>query len=223
MGIAKYKDLDTGEKSLRSDAIARLEFEGQILDKWAQHILCAHVNIKQTRDTPEQIALDLNKPLYQKRLKERLLDDASYESLIPVCAILSAFHRIAKDCDDPKSTQLEYIFEKFEAQSRRTNARGQCAASRSQKNGIFKFECIEPTPTSSPGSTARLQELVQDQDRHMLVLTRTFPLLLGRAHVLPKPKQKSIKTKRGLFKGQIDDKILPCQSCARIWPDTENE
>jgi hypothetical protein len=213
LGIAKYTDLDTGEKDLSPDAIALLKFEGEILDKWAKHILCAHVNLKQTRDTPEQDALDPEKPWYQKRLEERLLDDASYESLIPVSAILSAFHRNAK----------KSIFKKVEAQSQSTNTQKQRATSRSHKNGTFKFECIEPTPTSSPDSTARPPELVQDQHRHILVLTRTFPLLMGRAHVLPKPEQKSIKTKMGLFKRQNDDEILPCKSCARIWPETLDE
>lgn len=80
LGIANYKGLDTEEKILRSDDIAHLEFEGQILDKWAQHILCAHINIKQTRDTPEQIALDHDEDLYRERLREELLEDASYES-----------------------------------------------------------------------------------------------------------------------------------------------
>lgn len=214
--------MDTREKDFRSDAIA-LKFEGEILDKWAKHILCAHVNIKQTRDTLEQDALDPEKPLYLKRLEERLLDNASYKSLVPVCAILSAFHRIAKGYDGSNSKLLEYIFGEGESQSHSTNTQEERAASHSPKNGTFKFECIEPTPTSSPDSTARPPELVRDQRNHILVLTRTFPLLMGRAHVLPKTEQKSIKTNIGLSKRKNDDEILPCKSCARIWPETLDE
>ncbi|KAH7096030.1 hypothetical protein FB567DRAFT_624205 [Paraphoma chrysanthemicola] len=220
-GIAKYKNLSTERKSPGSDAIAPLKFEGEILDKWAQHILCAHVNIKQTRDTPEQDALDNDQALYRQRLEEPLLPDASYESLIPIAAILSAFHRIALDCDDPKKNSLKEIFERFEAQSKSTKTQNQRAADRSQKNGTFKFECIAPTPTSPPNSTVTLPELKRGENPSTLVLTRTFPLLMGRAHALPKEEQRSTVTR--LFERQNNEKVLPCKNCARIWPNSANE
>jgi hypothetical protein len=91
-----------------------------------------------------------------------------------------------------------------------------------QKNGTFKFKRIDFTPTNSPVAMARIQELVRDQHGGVLVLTRNFQLLMQRAHVLPKSDQNSIKTKRGHIKGEIDGKILPRQSCARIWPDNKS-
>jgi hypothetical protein len=223
LGIARYAILDTRDQGLRSDAIAHLNFEGEILDKWAKHILCAHVNLKQTRDTPEQDALDPAKPLYQQRLKEKLLDDASYESLIPVSAILSSIHRIAKDCNNPDSNPLDSILGKEEERRQSANTRGQRAKSRSHENGTFKFECIDPIPTSYPESTPKPPELVFDPHRQILVLTRTFPLLMGRAHALPKLEQISITSRIGLFKQQNNSEILPCKNCARIWPQNMDE
>jgi hypothetical protein len=75
---------------------------------------------------------DHDEDLYRKRLMEQLLEDDSYESLTPVYAIFSAFHRIAKDRDDPEVTESENILEKFDVQNRRTRAQEQLDAARSQ-------------------------------------------------------------------------------------------
>jgi len=88
------------------------KFEGDILERWAQHILCAHLYIQSSRNTAEANtaekvlaeaaeAAKTTEAIPPFELRNELKKDASYEpdDPIPVSAILSAFHKVSKACE----------------------------------------------------------------------------------------------------------------------------
>ncbi|KAF8849226.1 hypothetical protein BDZ45DRAFT_810158 [Acephala macrosclerotiorum] len=206
-----------GAKSRRShqdNTSIHYSFEGDILDKWAKHILCAHINLKQARDSREYTAVQTGSPSYSRRVKEVLLPEASYEALIPIAAILSAFHRLAK-YQPHNGKPLNHILEQVKAQSQSRDTSNQDVAARTLIQPKFKFEGPKVEPTDPQDSSATPPELVLrgEPGKPVLVLTRTFRLLMGRAHVLPDrsgPQQNHAK--------KNDDEIRPCKFCAKIWP-----
>jgi len=133
LGIAEYKkyfppgspNTNDFKSSLLNTLVSEHnKFEGEILERWAKHVLCAHIYIRQARNSREQEDLDPSKPLYNQRLGEDLLPGASYEALIPISAILSAFHKIVERYHGGDKTPLENIENQGEAEdpSRDTKA-----------------------------------------------------------------------------------------------------
>lgn len=142
------------------------------------------------------------------------MPEASYEALIPIAAILSAFHRLAK-YQPHNGKPLNHILEQVKAQSQSRDTSNQDVAARTLIQPKFKFEGPKVEPTDPQDSSATPPELVLrgEPGKPVLVLTRTFRLLMGRAHVLPDrsgPQQNHAK--------KNDDEIRPCKFCAKIWP-----
>ncbi|KAH8588897.1 hypothetical protein B0O99DRAFT_677108 [Bisporella sp. PMI_857] len=194
LGIAEYKtyfpeSADT-ESFLLSYVVPRLsennKFEGDILERWTKHVLCAHVNVRQSRNSEEKNILE-RPSLLDARLRENLLPNASYEASIPIFAILSAFHRLAKQYQGCVSKPLKDFCKqgKVQDQSRWKQIR----ASRRGIKPTFKFEVVKPEwPSSGVSPPVLDQELVVDENQQQptLVFTRVFPLLMGLPHELPR-------------------------------------
>jgi hypothetical protein len=172
------------------------KFEGEILERWTKHILCAHVNIRQSRNSRERDILKEHRIL-DARLTEKLRTDASYEASIPVFAILSAFHKVANQKLVDKTLKDFCKPGEAQNQSRWKSIR----ASRRKNKATFKFEAVEHERWTDP-------ELAVDenQEQPTLVFTRIFPLLMGRPHELPGQE----------VPGQGE--LPPCQKCVTVWP-----
>jgi hypothetical protein len=224
LGIAEYKKYFPPENANAKDLKSSLldpplfehsEFEGVILERWAKHVLCAHVYIKQARNSKEEKDLHPSTPLYDERLKEDLLPNASYEMLIPISAILSAFHKLVERHCKGDTTPLDDILNQVEVpdQSRETKA---------------TFEFTDEGLSSGDSSPVSHQELVVKgkPGQKSLVFTRVFPLLMGRAHELPgndepRPTSKFMR----IFKFSAVERpyeVRPCPKCYTIWPKQVN-
>jgi hypothetical protein len=209
------------------------EFEGKILEKWAEHILCAHVYIRQSRNTKEKNDVDPAGELYEARLNERLLKPAAYEATVPIAAILSAFHRFAKEYKILKlqDERREYapwndIRPQREAQGQSCKIWQKIISPSAKTKATFTFTAI-PEESSSRDSAANpnpapSSELTVDGDPEhpVLTFTRKFELLMGRPHDMPRPGEVRSRSILGKIIGRKETpyEIPPCQRCALIWP-----
>lgn len=185
------------------------KFEGEILEKWTQHILCAHVYIKQFRCSEDEEVLDQAK--YTKRLEEGLRDLATYEATIPAVAILSAFHWFRRRLEDSESLD-------------RPTWEGFCKQGNKSKSlATFTFTESSEGPTTPELSLAELSP-----KERVLTFTRTFELLMGRPHKMARQNQNEKplpsvimrifkRTDRAADQADEED-VRPCQKCAQIWP-----
>ncbi|KAH6666188.1 hypothetical protein B0J14DRAFT_198953 [Halenospora varia] len=201
-------------------------FEGEILEKWAKHILCAHINLKQARNADEVISKNINTEIYHQRLQGHLVESASYAADIPISAILSAFHSLSKNHAKQGEVQkpgLEEICEKLEVHTseKSLNIFKQVSPWRQEQTAEFKFETVDPPPEHPEEHPELEVEMASDGSAPVLVFRRTFPLLVGRAHMLPELGGEArpgvgTRAKRLFFKDQSDE-IRPCKKCAQIW------
>lgn len=220
MGIAEYKKYFPPENANAKDLKSSLldpplfkhsRFEGVILERWAKHVLCAHIYIKQARNSQEEKDLHPSTPLYNERLKEALLPHASYEMLIPISAILSAFHKLVERHCKGDTTPLDDILNQVEApdQSRETKA---------------TFEFTDEGLSSEDSPPVSHQELVVKgkPGQKFLVFTRVFPLLMGRARELPgKDEPRPTSKFMRIFKSSPIERpydTRPCPKCDTVWP-----
>lgn len=291
LGIARYPNLSPSSKDEHDSSKAALlsnhpaqpqrrniieiskenKFEGELHERWAKHILCAHVNLRQARNEEETI--EFGSPLYLQRLQGELQNEASYEADIPICAILSTFHKLAQDYEKGNTLSLDNIYEELDrhCQAPRTWTQiwKQMASLivRQEPTATFKFKSIDPATTTSQTASKDLvdqaepkgpegtdvqqeteveleeeleeelkekleeqAELTVESDEEsrqpILVFTRTFSLLMGRAHAVPESqrhpwlKRQTMKIS-GRFVKKDDDEIRPCKKCAEIWkPET---
>jgi hypothetical protein len=233
LGIADYKSSFPGcevalssNSFLLSDLIALLpdvnspkkNFEGDILGQWTQHILCAHVYIKQSRSSEEE--KDLSRTLiYKERLSEKLEPTASYEACVPVVAILSAFHRFSNQLGSAERRQ-EAIWEDFCQKSvAQTQSHTKWKACRTKIKPSFTFT-EESTNEQPPVTELKLDPSPLSPG---LTFTRTFKLLMGRPHEMSTEDEAAPASRFiGLFKRHKaddleGDKIRPCKKCREIW------
>jgi hypothetical protein len=237
LGIAEYRSSFPGceeatnqNSFLLSKVIPPLvdknEFEGKILDKWAEHILCAHIYIRQSRNTKEKDDVDPAGELYQARLDETLLEPAAYEAVVPIAAILSAFHRLSKKYQELQDERHEHapwndIRPQREAQAHEqswSRKIWQKIISPSAKiQATFTFTAIPEETNPAPSS----EITVDGEPEHpVLTFTRKFELLMGRPHDVPPPGEVRSRSTLGKILGrktEIPYKIRPCQKCALIW------
>jgi hypothetical protein len=243
LGIAEYRskfpgcDEATSQNSfLLSKVVPPLiknnEFEGKILEKWAEHILCAHVYIRQSRNTKEKNDLDPAEELYQARLKENLLSPAAYDATVPVAAILSSFHRLSKKYKELQDERREYalwneIRQQREAQEQSRTLWQKIKSPSTKPKATFTFTAIQEESSSGnsaavPDPAPSLELIVDGDPEHpVLTFTRDFPLLMGRPHDMPAPgevKSKSTLAKAFGMKKEIPYEVRPCKRCALIWP-----
>jgi hypothetical protein len=246
LGIAEYRSKFPGceeatcqNSFLLSKVVPPLidnnKFEGKILEKWAEHILCAHVYIRQSRNTKEKNGVDPAGPLYRARLDEGLLDPATYEATVPVVAILSAFHRLSKEYKRLKlqDERREYapwneIRPQREAQEQSRKIWQKIISPSIKPKATFTFTAIQGD--SSSGDSAAISnpapssELTVDGDPEypVLTFTRDFKLLMGRPHDMPAPGEVTSKSTlariMGIKKKEIPYEVRPCKRCALIWP-----
>ena len=153
------------------------------------------------------------------RLNEGLREEACYEALIPIYAILSAFHNMAKSYQRGKKTPLETFCRQVERQDP-IRKRGKWGRyNRRDSKGKFIFKEIAKTTNSESAEEEEEQELelqvTGSSDQPFLVFMRVFPLLMGRCHELPKEeaRQKPIGTSMGW-----NEELGGCEKCRRIWP-----
>ncbi|KAL5322554.1 hypothetical protein ACEPPN_010527 [Leptodophora sp. 'Broadleaf-Isolate-01'] len=228
LGIASYTKVTRLDNSHLSAAIPKNDenkFEAEILERWAKHILCAHINFKQARNMAETITPD--NPLYQERLQERIKGNASYNAEIPIAAILSAFGRLKQD---DKSDQLNEVFKNLQDQSHNPHARKKTPwIPQKPKKATFEFKHHDD-PKAGPETISEASLKVQFNEgspKPTLVLSRTFHLLMGRCHALPPPAPSSkvdrcvqFVAKRFERESQI---IRPCEKCTQIWESTSTD
>lgn len=222
LGIASYAKVTRLDDKGLSEAIPKNDenkFEAEILERWAKHILCAHINLKQARNMAETITPE--NPLYRERLQGKMLDNASYNADIPISAILSAFGRLKQN---DKSDQLDEIFKDLKGQSHSAHSRKKIPwIPQKPKKATFEFKHHD-TAKASPEtiSEALLKvEYSEYSPRPTLVLSRTFPLLLGRCHALPLTEPPSGVARYFQFVTKRFNKEAqgthPCAKCAQIW------
>jgi len=243
LGIAKYgtfvatskedNDSELPNKLLRAltlqtnDIIsAGIQFEGDILEKWAKHIMCAHINLKQARNEKETLEKDHSS--YQARLDGKLKPRALYEADIPICAILSALHKLVQEYRAGKTEPLVEFSTAFEGSKEKKWY--QKLQVRQKTEATFEFVPKEKNDTIigslENSSTTRAHESsLPDGELKIegknLIFTRDFHLLMGRAHEMPRSAPPS-GIKRGVQKVKSkfkirSDEIPPCQKCFEIW------
>jgi hypothetical protein len=246
LGIAEYRSSFPGcEKAaspnsfLLSKVVPPLidnnEFEGKILEKWAEHILCAHVYIRQSRNTEEMNYVDPAGDLYHERLNERLLNPAAYEATVPIAAILSVFHRLAKEYKIVKlqDERREYapwndIRPQRQAQEQSRKIWQKIISPSAKTQATFTFtdtteESSSRDSAANPNPALPLELIVDGGPEHpVLTFTRKFELLMGRPHEMPSPDEVRPRSTLGKILGrkkkEIPYEIRPCQRCALIWP-----
>ena len=222
LGIASYAKVTRLDDKGLSEAIPKNDenkFEAEILERWAKHILCAHINLKQARNMAETITPE--NPVYTERLQGKMLDNASYNADIPISAILSAFGRLKQN---DKSDQLDEIFKDLKGQSHSAHARKKIPwIPQKPKKATFEFkhhDNIQAGPETVSEALLKV-EYSEYSPKPTLVLSRTFPLLLGRCHALPSTEPPSGVARYFQFVTKRFDKEVrgthPCAKCARIW------
>ncbi|OWO99564.1 hypothetical protein B2J93_2609 [Marssonina coronariae] len=242
LGIANYAQLapaaeSEGEKSkndvlriseeAQRGSFGKVRFEAELLEKWAKHILCAHVNLRQARDWEETIGAEDSR--YPERVRGILVENASYEAEIPICAILSAFHKLAeRDDEDGKDGMLHNIYADLDAQSQKPQSWAQVWKEKRpfgprSPAATFNFESLGPVTATDSLSGFDEYELRTEHignQRPALVFTRTYPLLMGRCHEMDRsemtPAQK-ISSRVPWHPADGNYKLPPCEKCARIW------
>jgi len=202
------------------------KFEGDILEKWAKHIMCAHINLKQARNEKETLEKDHSS--YQARLDGKLKPRALYEADIPICAILSALHKLVQEYRAGKTEPLVEFSTAFEGSKEKKWY--QKLHVRQKTEATFEFVPKEKNDTIigslENSSTTRAHESsLPDGELKIegknLIFTRDFHLLMGRAHEMPRSAPPS-GIKRGVQKVKSkfkirSDEIPPCQKCFEIW------
>jgi len=205
------------------------KFEGDILEKWAKHIICAHVNLKQARNQEETLSPERDPDLYQARRNGKLKPGALYEADIPICAILSAFHKLVQEHQEGKKEPLEDFFREFK-QSRNEKKWYRKLQVRQKTEATFKFVTKGKTETvtrslENSSTTGAHESSLQHRELKTvgkdLVFTRDFLLLMGRAHEMPLSAPPSgikgvVQKTKSKFKPKSDE-IPPCQKCFEIW------
>ncbi|KAL5313444.1 hypothetical protein ACEPPN_019177 [Leptodophora sp. 'Broadleaf-Isolate-01'] len=197
------------------------KFEGHILEKWAKHIICAHVNLKQARNEEETLSPEKDPDLYQARRNGELKRDALYKADIPICAILSAFHKLVQEHQEGKTEPLEDFFREFK-QSGNEKKWYRKLQVRQKTEATFKFATRSLENLSITGAAeSPLQHRELKAVGEDLVFTRDFPLLMGRAHEMPLSAPPSgikgvVQKAKSKFKPK-NDEIPPCQKCFEIW------
>jgi len=170
------------------------KFEGDILARWAQHELCAHVNIRQARNTNEEIQYEeLVSAAMIPRLTQPLKTPApaKYNATVPVSAILSAVHNL--------STQ--YRLGNIEPMEAFGKQRGTANKNRGDDVGTYTFSILDD---KNPEEALRLENELTWQNG-TLIFTRMFPLLTGRPHEIRQRHNMNL------------DNIPPCAKCQSIW------
>jgi len=172
-------------------------FEGEILEKWTKLILCAHINIRQSRNSAEANAVAQRTPDFEQRLSSSLKPGAFYGNLLPVTAILSTFHKIALryGVDDSRYLDIERLKELtklLHSLERRGKKRSGKLAPK------FIFEKVEANAAAEDGVELQIRDT---EENPMLVFTRTFPLLMGRPHDVSCEVQG----------------VPSCERCKRLW------
>ncbi|PBP18125.1 hypothetical protein BUE80_DR010979 [Diplocarpon rosae] len=242
LGIAKYAQLapaaeGEGEKSkndvlriseeAQRGSFGKIRFEAELLEKWAKHILCAHVNLRQARDWEETI--DAEDHRYPERVRGVLIAKASYEAEIPICAILSAFHKLAeRDDEDGKDGMLHNIYADLDAQSQKPKSWTQVwnekkPFSRQPPAATFNFESLGSVTAKHRSAGRDEYELTTEHignQRPALVFTRTYPLLMGRCHEIDCSEITQIQKISSRVPGypaEGSHNLPPCAKCAKIW------
>ncbi|PBP18897.1 hypothetical protein BUE80_DR010376 [Diplocarpon rosae] len=242
LGIAKDAQLapaaeGEGEKSkndvlriseeAQRGSFGKIRFEAELLEKWAKHILCAHVNLRQARDWEETIGAEDHR--YPERVRGVLTAKASYEAEIPICAILSAFHKLAeRDDEDGKDGMLHNIYADLDAQSQKPKSWTQVwnekkPFGRQSPAATFNFESLGPVTTTHRSAGCDEYELTTEyigNQRPALVFTRTYPLLMGRCHEIDcseMMQMQKISSRAPEYPAEGTYNLPPCEKCARIW------
>ncbi|KAH7412975.1 hypothetical protein BKA64DRAFT_660013 [Cadophora sp. MPI-SDFR-AT-0126] len=227
LGIASYTKVTRLDGKGLSEAIPKNDenkFEAEILERWAKHILCAHINLKQARNMAETLSPESS--VYRERLQVQMLDNASYNADIPISAILSAFGRLKQN---DKSDQLNEIFKDLQVQSHSPHARKKIPwIPQKPKKATFEFkhhDDVNAGPETISEALLKV-EFSEYSPRPTLVLSRTFPLLLGRCHALPPPAPTSrLERYVQAFTKRFDKEVEgthPCAKCAQIWASAPN-
>jgi hypothetical protein len=155
------------------------------------------------------VASDDPESVYIKRVRAPLSQDAYCDGSIPIPAILSSFHKLSKKYQDDQKEQLDDICTEFEkeGQKKRENL--------STIPPKYRFECLQ-TP-AQPN-----QELVIKEEAGLpyLEFNRVFPIVMGRAHELPDPRNPR-HTMPNTQKQDFNE-IFPCHKCKTIWPAVES-
>ncbi|KAK0127424.1 hypothetical protein ONS96_006965 [Cadophora gregata f. sp. sojae] len=222
LGIASYTKVTRLDDKGLSEAIPKNDenkFEAEILERWSKHILCAHINLQQARNMAETFTPE--NPVYGERLQENMLENASYNADIPISAILSAFGRLKQN---DKSDELNKVFKDLQGQSHSAYARKKLPwIPQKPKKATFEFKHYDDAKAGPETISEALLKVEYSEysPKPTLVLTRTFPLLLGRCHALPPPPPTSmVEQYVQSFKKRFGREVqgtLPCAKCAQIW------
>ncbi|KAI9052158.1 hypothetical protein LZ554_003520 [Drepanopeziza brunnea f. sp. 'monogermtubi'] len=226
LGIAKYAQLapaidQEGEKSktdvlriaeeIRSTRFGKIKFEAELLERWAKHILSRTMN-----------------GIKNESRERELLEEASYEAEIPICAILSAFYKLAErnaEDDEESGSPIDNIYADLDTQSQEPKSwaeiwKGKKLFSQpATPAATFRFKILD----EDEASAARALELTTERignRKPVLVFTRTYPLLMGRAHEMAKPAEKvSLATRisRVVSHAELPNRVPPCKKCCMIW------
>jgi hypothetical protein len=152
-----------------------------------------------------------------------------YKADIPICAILSAFHKLVQEHQEGKTEPLEEFFREFK-QSGNEKKWYRKLQVRQKTEATFKFVFKDNTETvtrSLENSSITGADASSLQQRELktvgndLVFTRNFTLLMGRAHEMPFLAPPSgimgvVQKTKSKFKPKTDE-IRPCQKCFEIW------
>ncbi|RDW60590.1 hypothetical protein BP6252_11973 [Coleophoma cylindrospora] len=236
LGVTKYerlsissRDENGASKDEASDLSKQSKFEAEILDRWAKHIACAHINLWQARNSAE--AIEVGELRYRQRIQGNLLSNASYKADIPVYAILSIFYTLAKD----NKPLFDNIYEALRTKNRSPRRWIQfwrtISQFRQEPAATFHFDCLDSATASSQSSSGDLDLTIDKENESqntVLIFTRTFHLLMGRAHETLGPKTNASWTET--FGRYIPwpvkrntVKLPPCDRCSLIWElESEN-
>ncbi|KAJ5046839.1 uncharacterized protein L3040_004064 [Drepanopeziza brunnea f. sp. 'multigermtubi'] len=188
---------------------------------------------RQAKDWEETIITDDKR--YKERVTGDLLEEASYEAGIPICAILSAFYKLAErdaEDDEDRGGSIDNIYAD-DTQGQEPESWAEIWKEKKPFSqpatpaAMFRFKILDEDEASAARTKAKASkvelELTTERIRNrkpVLVFTRTYPPLMGRAHEMAKPVEKvSLATRisRVVSHAELPNRVPPCKKCCMIW------
>jgi hypothetical protein len=106
-------------------------------------------------------------------------------------------------------------------QSQKHKARKRIGIFHRNPTATVTFECVSSSDApDAPDASPELR--IDNSGQPLLVFTRKFRLLMGRAHELPSQEKMVLPRSLRELAKRNNGEIPPCQKCACIWaPETE--
>ncbi|EKD18039.1 hypothetical protein MBM_03811 [Drepanopeziza brunnea f. sp. 'multigermtubi' MB_m1] len=207
-------------EEIRSTRFGKVMFRAELLKR-------------QAKDWEETIITDDKR--YKERVTGDLLEEASYEAGIPICAILSAFYKLAErdaEDDEDRGGSIDNIYAD-DTQGQEPESWAEIWKEKKPFSqpatpaAMFRFKILDEDEASAARTKAKASkvelELTTERIRNrkpVLVFTRTYPPLMGRAHEMAKPVEKvSLATRisRVVSHAELPNRVPPCKKCCMIW------